>query len=112
MKASPSCRDRSHRPPFRTSPSADRRSQVRVRTFASRRSFRNKSSKDMAFPHPKSRNGKYGNEHKSSSGGVVRNFFKRTINIAEYRYAEDDVNRAKNPTFCALAHDPSRFTDF
>ena len=34
--------------------SADPRSQVRVRTRASRRSFRNQSSNDVAFPHPQS----------------------------------------------------------
>src|SRR6267154_1412497 len=47
----------------------------------------------MAFPHPKSRKEHYGHED------------KRTINIAEYRNAEDDVNRAKDPTFGALVHD-------
>src|SRR2546427_5599295 len=76
------------------------------------RSLRNKSSKDMAFPHPKSRKDKCRNEDKPSSGGVVWNFIKRTINIAGYRNAKDDMNRAKNPTFCALAHDPPRFRTF
>jgi len=76
------------------------------------RRFRNKPSKDMAFPHPKPRKGKYRNEDKPSSGGVVWNLFKRTINITDYRNAKNDVNRAKNPTFCALAHDPPRFTTF
>jgi hypothetical protein len=66
---------------------------------------RNKSSKDMAFPHPRSRNDKYRNEDKPNSGGVVWNFFKRTINITEYRNAKDDVNPAKNRTFAALVHD-------
>src|SRR5712671_4973606 len=59
----------------------------------------------MAFPHPKSRKEHYGHEDKPSSGRVVWNLFKRTINIAEYRDAKNDVNRAKDPTFAALVHD-------
>ena len=62
------------------------------------RSFRNKSSKDMAFPHPKSRKDNYRKEDKPNSGGVVWNFFKRTINITECRSAKDNVNPAKNRT--------------
>ena len=52
----------------------------------------------MAFPHPKSRKHNYRNEEKPNSGGVVWDFFKRTINIAEYRNAKDNVNPAKNRT--------------
>jgi len=37
--------------------------------------------------------------------GVLWNFFKRTINITEYRNAEDDVNPAKNRTFGGFFHD-------
>ena len=59
----------------------------------------------MAFPHPKSRKDKYRNEDKPNSGGVVWNFFKRTINITEYRNAKDDVNPANYRTFGALVHD-------
>src|SRR6266852_2296674 len=69
------------------------------------RSFRNKSSKDMAFPHPKSRKDNYRNEDKPNSGGVVGNFFKRTINITEYRNAKDDVNPAKNRQLGGIFHD-------
>src|SRR5258706_9853966 len=59
----------------------------------------------MAFPHPKSRKEHYRHEDKPSSRRVVWNLFERTINIAEYRNAKDDVNRAKDPTFGALVHD-------
>src|SRR5712664_1816568 len=69
------------------------------------RSLRNKSSKDMAFPHPKSRKEHYRNDDKPNTGGVLWNVFKRTINITEYRNAADDVNAAKNRTFGALVHD-------
>src|SRR6202171_3453979 len=58
----------------------------------------------MAFPHPKSRQDKYRNEDKPSSGGVVWNLFKRTINITEYRNGKDDVNPAKNRTFGGFFH--------
>src|SRR5258705_1629411 len=68
------------------------------------RSFRNKSSKDMAFPHPKSRKDHYRKEDKPNSGGVVWNFFKRTINVTDYRNANDDVNPAKNRTFGGIIH--------
>jgi hypothetical protein len=73
------------------------------------RSCRNKSSKDVALPHPQSRKDHYGEEDKPSCRGIVWKFFKRTINIAEYRNAKDDVNPAKNRTFGALVHDPPRF---
>src|SRR5216684_4091122 len=69
------------------------------------RSFRNKSSKDMAFPHPKSRKDHYRYEDKPSSGGVVWDLFKRTINITDYRNGKDDVNPAKNRTFSGIFHD-------
>ena len=69
------------------------------------RSFRNKSSKDMAFPHPKSRKDNYRNGDKPNNGGVIWNFFKRTINITEYRNAKEDVDRAKNRTFGGIFHD-------
>src|SRR6266487_2001484 len=68
-------------------------------------SLRKKSSKDMAFPHPKSRKEHYRNDDKPNTGGVLWNFFKRTINITEYRNATDDVNPAKNRTFGGLFHD-------
>ena len=58
------------------------------------RSPRNKSSKDMAFPHPKSRSDHYGNNDKPNTAGVLWNFFKRTVNITEYRNAKNDGNPA------------------
>src|SRR6266849_4779886 len=45
------------------------------------RSLRNKPSKNMAFPHPKSRKDHYWNEEKPSRPGVVWNLSKRTINV-------------------------------
>jgi hypothetical protein len=65
------------------------------------RTFRNNSSKDMPFPHPKSRKEHYRNDDKPNTDGVLWNFFKRTINITEYRNAKGDVNRAKNRTLVA-----------
>src|SRR5216683_2283052 len=69
------------------------------------RSLRNKPSKDMAFPHPKSRKEHYRNDDKPNTGGVLWNFFKRTINITEYRNGKNDVNRAKNRAFGGIFHD-------
>src|SRR6266849_10181722 len=65
-------------------------------SILSGRSLRNKSSKDMAFPHPQSRKDHYRKEDKPSCGGIVWKFLKRTINIAEYRNGKDEVNPAKN----------------
>src|SRR5437868_1537940 len=76
------------------------------------RSLRNKSSNDMAFPHPKSRKDHYRNEDIPCSGGVVWNLVKRTINIPDDRNGKDDVNPAKNRTLNALAHGSPRFTSF
>jgi len=59
----------------------------------------------MAFPHPQSGKDEYRNEDKPSSGGILWNVFKGTINIAEDRNGKDDVNPAKNRTFYALVHD-------
>jgi hypothetical protein len=59
----------------------------------------------MAFPHPKSSKNKYRNGDKPNHGGVVWKFFKRTINITDYRNAKDDVNPAKNRTFGGIIHD-------
>jgi hypothetical protein len=57
----------------------------------------------MVFPHPKSRAKNYGKEDKPNSGRVVWNLFKRTIDIADYRSAKDNVNRAKNRTLVSLS---------
>src|SRR2546422_9212832 len=67
-----------------------------MRSILLRRSFRNQSTKDMAFPHPQSRKDHYRKEDKPSCGGIVWKFFKRTINITEYRNGKDDVNPARN----------------
>ena len=74
-------------------------------SFLLGQSFRNKSSKDMAFPHPQSRKDHYRKEDKPSCGGVAWKFFKRTIDVTEYRNTKDDVNPAKNRTLRALVHD-------
>src|ERR1700730_8184940 len=68
------------------------------------RSFRNKSSKDMAFPHPQSRKDKYRNGDIPNHGCVVWKFFKRTINITGYRNAKDEVDQARNPTLGGITH--------
>jgi hypothetical protein len=67
-------------------------------------SLRNKSSKEMALPHPKSRKEHYGNHDKANAVGVLWNLFKRTINITEYRNAKDDVNPAKNRALGGIFH--------
>src|SRR5438067_934208 len=67
-------------------------------------SIRNKSSKEMAFPHPQSRKDNYRKGHKANNGGVVWKLFKGTINVTDYRNAEDDVNRAENRMFGVVSH--------
>src|SRR5450755_387270 len=69
------------------------------------RSLRNKSSKDMAFPHPQSRKEHHGNDDKPNTGGVLWNFFKRTINITKYRNAKYDVDPANHRTLGDIFHD-------
>ena len=59
----------------------------------------------MAFPHPESGKNKYRNGDKPNHRGVVWKFFKRTINITDYRNAKDKVNTAKNRTFGGTTHD-------
>src|SRR6266436_4228665 len=87
------CARRSLRPSptERGAMSAEARPDVRVKAATRRlgvigsillgRSFRNQSSKDMAFPHPQSRKDHYRKEDIPSWGGIVRKFFKRTIDI-------------------------------
>jgi hypothetical protein len=53
----------------------------------------------MAFPHPKSRKENDRNSHIPNNRGVVWKFFKRMINVTDYRNPEDDVNPAKDRTF-------------
>src|SRR5215470_5972152 len=52
----------------------------------------------MALPHPQSRKDHYGQENIAGWPGVVRQFFKRTVNVTGYRNSKDDVNPAKNHT--------------
>lgn len=68
-----------------------------------RRSFRNKLSNQMAFPHPKPRKNHYRNEEKPSRVGVLGNFVKRTVNITDDRNAKENVNPAKNRTLRGTA---------
>jgi hypothetical protein len=63
------------------------------------RSFGNKSSKKMAFPHPKTGKDDYWNCDKPNNGGVVRKLLKRTVNVTDYWNGKDDVNPAKDRTF-------------
>jgi hypothetical protein len=58
----------------------------------------------MAFPHPQSRKDHYRKEDIPSWRGIARKFFKRTINITEYRNAKDDVNPAKNRALGGIIH--------
>src|SRR6266566_627781 len=67
-------------------------------------SFRHKSSNEMAFRHPHSRKDNYRKGDKPNNGGVIWKLFKGTINVTNYRNAEDDVNRAENRTFGGVSH--------
>src|ERR1700733_4321625 len=66
------------------------------------RSPRNKSPKQMAFPHQQPGKDHKRKEDKPSRVGVLRQLFKRTVDISKNRNADDDVNPAKNQT---LVHD-------
>ena len=59
----------------------------------------------MAFPHPQSRKDHNRKEDVPSCGGVVWKFFKRTVDITEFWYGNDDVNPAKNRTLGDIFHD-------
>src|SRR5213080_4163680 len=76
------------------------------------RALRNKPLKDMAFPHPKSRKDKCRNEDKPSSGGIVRDFFKRTINMSRYVSVNYDVKSFKISAFSAMVDYLTTFTTF
>src|SRR4029450_2083178 len=68
-------------------------------------SFRNKSSNQMAFPHPQPRKDHYWNRYVPNNRRVVCKCLKRTINITDYRNREDEVNPAKYGTFGGFFHD-------
>ena len=59
----------------------------------------------MAFPHPQSGKDNYRDRDEPNDGRVVRKFFKRTVNISDYRNGKDDVNPAKDRTFGGFIHD-------
>ena len=59
----------------------------------------------MAFPHPQSRQDEDRDRDKPNYGSVVRQVFKRTINISGYRNGKDDVNPAQNRAFGGIGHD-------
>ena len=69
------------------------------------RFFRNEAAQDMTFPHPKSRKDKSRKKEKPNRGGVVGNFFKRTVDVTEDRNAEAEVNPAKDRAFGGVMHD-------
>jgi len=69
------------------------------------RLFRNKSSNQVPFPHPKPRKDNYGNGDIPNHGRVIWNLFERTINITDYRDGKNDVNPAKNRPFSGVIHD-------
>ena len=58
----------------------------------------------MAFPHPQSRKDHDGKEDKARWESVVGQFFKRTIDVAEYRNAEDEVNAANDGALSGVFH--------
>ena len=61
----------------------------------------------MAFPHPQSRKDHHRKKDIPGWGRVTWKFVKRTIDIAKYRNAEDDVNPAENRACDASVHDVS-----
>lgn len=50
----------------------------------------------MAFPHQQSRQDHDRKEDKPSNVSILRKFVKRTVDIAVYRNADNDVNPARN----------------
>ena len=68
------------------------------------RSFGDKSSQKMTFPHPKAGKDDHWNCDKPNNGGVVRKLLIRTVNVTNYRNAKDDVNAAKNRTFGSITN--------
>ncbi len=58
----------------------------------------------MGGPHPKSGQSDGRNSNEAHNGGIVRKLIKRTIDIANDRNAEDEVNPARNRAFSGLSH--------
>ena len=69
------------------------------------RSPPNESSDDMAFPHPPSRKSHRWKEDIPGWTSVARKFFKRTIDITQYRNTKDEVNPPNNRTLRDILHD-------
>src|SRR5580658_673741 len=61
-----------------------------------RRSLRNKSPKEIAFPHPKPRKEQHRKKDIPNAECVVVSIRRRIIDVTEYRNTTDDVNPAKN----------------
>ncbi len=59
----------------------------------------------MAFSHPKPGKDEDRNGYKPNHRRVVWKLFKRTINVTNYRNAEDEVNPANNRAIGAIIHD-------
>src|SRR5262249_47053989 len=58
----------------------------------------------MTFPHPQSRKHNCRKCDISNNGSIVWEFFKWTVNVADYRNSKDDVDRAKDRTFGSISH--------
>src|SRR5262249_48210233 len=67
--------------------------------------FRNKSSNEVALPHPESGQNNHRNKEKTSGRGVLREVFKRTVNVSDDWNGEDDVSPAKKRPFGGFRHD-------
>jgi hypothetical protein len=66
---------------------------------------RNKPSNHMAFPHPQSRKDHDRHKETTSLESVTWKFVERTINVAQYWNAEDEMNAADNRTLRRIFHD-------
>ena len=56
----------------------------------------NKSPDEVTLPHPQSRKKNHREKEKPNGGSIVGNFFKRAVNVPDYRNAKDDVDPAKD----------------
>ena len=65
------------------------------------------SPDDVALPHPQPRKDHDGNEDVAGWRRILRNFIERTVNVAEDRDAEDQVNPAEDGAGEASADDGS-----
>src|SRR5579859_979085 len=82
--------------------------QLLSRFHASRfigRFLREKSSKDMAFPHPQPRKEQNRKKEIPNNGCVVLSIRRRIIDVTNHRNAKDNVNPAGNRTLGGFFHD-------